>query len=75
MRQISDTFDAQIYVDILVHQLFETTPKSPDIPPIENLWGLAKVRVASDGVYADQQLWLSICEAWNHTRESIIQQI
>jgi hypothetical protein len=29
--------------NIPVHQIFETPPKSPDIPPIENLWGLAKV--------------------------------
>jgi hypothetical protein len=56
--------------NIPVHQLFETPPKSPDIPPIENLWGLAKVRVSSDGIYADEEeLWLAICEAWNDMRE------
>lgn len=30
------------------HQLFNKPAKSPDIPMIENLWGMAKVKVAND---------------------------
>ncbi len=34
------------------------------------MWGLAKVRVLSDGIYADEEeLWLAICKAWNDMRE------
>ena len=54
------------------HQLFETPPKSPDIPPIENLWGRAKVKVANDGIYENcDDLWLAISDAWIEMRENI----
>ncbi len=47
------------------YQLIQTPAKSPDINPIENLWGRAKVKVANDGIYANEEdLWLSITDSW-----------
>jgi hypothetical protein len=39
------------------YQLIQTPAKSHDINPIENLWRRAKVIVANDGIYANEDLW------------------
>jgi transposase len=40
-------------------------PKFPDIPPIENLWARAKIKIAENGIYNnEEELWLAICDAW-----------
>ncbi len=51
-------------------QLIRTPAKSFDINPIENVWGIQKVRVANDRIYVDEEeLWLSIADAWNEIRD------
>ncbi len=51
---------------------FSTPPKSPDIPPIENLWGRAKVKVENKGIFAnEEELWLAISDAWIEMRENV----
>ncbi len=42
-------FDGHFFPD----QLIRTAAKSFDINPIENVWGIQKVRVANDRIYAD----------------------
>ncbi len=38
--------------------------------PIENVWGIQKVRVANYGVHADEEeLWLSITDSWNEIHD------
>jgi hypothetical protein len=59
-------FDDQFFPD----ELIRTPAKSFDINPIENVWGTQKVRVANDGIYADEEeLWLSITDTWNEIRD------
>jgi hypothetical protein len=51
-------------------QLVRPPPKSPDINPIENVWGMQKIRVADSGLYdSEDELWLSIADAWNDIRD------
>jgi hypothetical protein len=35
--------------------LIQTPENPPDINPIENLWGRARVKVANDGIYANEE--------------------
>ncbi len=45
--------------------MIQTPVKSPDINPIENLLGRAEVKVANDGIYANEEdLWLAITDSW-----------
>jgi hypothetical protein len=55
--------------------LLPVPPKSPDLNIIENVWGLAKVNVCRKNneptlvAVSEDDLWLSISDAWNDLRE------
>jgi hypothetical protein len=52
--------------------MFGTPAKSPDIPPVENLCARAKVKVAENCIYNDEEdLRLAISGAWIEIREII----
>ncbi len=65
-RIVREWFDDNIFPG----QMIRTPAKSFDINPIENVWGIQKVKVARDGIYADEdELWLEISDAWNEIRD------
>jgi hypothetical protein len=55
--------------------LLPVPPKFPDLNIIENVWGMAKVIVSSNNNVpllvdeSEDDLWLSISDAWNDLRE------
>ena len=64
-RHVRRWFD----VNVPAHQLFRTPAKSFDINPIENVWAMAKINVAKNGLYNNSDdLWLAITDAWADLR-------